>query len=248
MPTVIIGVIAPPLDRILELDSSVTRRLSSPSETYLDSYDTLLGTDTLLAVEQSSFESRSGVCAMTPMNTVNTQAVGDAYLANFTLNTRMPQRLLLCSWTVGVRRDQPLSVVSVDFFAMPEVVSSGRSERAKAKRRRSGELVYSEMGERTRLECCQQHLPFKQPAKVDERFAVHAFRSVTSQEYRVGGGPHSICTTKAFYKHMRANEAPSWSPPAWVLHQLPAWASQHREESPTFQIDCVMCAKQNSPR
>ena len=55
--TVIIGVIAHPLDRFLELDFSVTKRLSAPNDTIPDSHGrdlsnaTLIGADTVLGEE-----------------------------------------------------------------------------------------------------------------------------------------------------------------------------------------------------
>ena len=57
MLTAIIGVIAHPLDRFLELSYSVTKRLPTPNDTFPDSYGRdisnayILGADTLLAVE-----------------------------------------------------------------------------------------------------------------------------------------------------------------------------------------------------
>ena len=72
----IIGVVAHPLARCLELDNPATNGLSISNDTFPDSYgrylsnDALLRTGTLFVAEQSTFESRPRGCAMTPMTTV----------------------------------------------------------------------------------------------------------------------------------------------------------------------------------
>ena len=74
--TVSIGVLAHPLDCLSRLDCSTTKGIWTPTDTSKESSrrdlwkTTIFGFGTLLVVEQSSLESRSRVCAKTPMLTV----------------------------------------------------------------------------------------------------------------------------------------------------------------------------------